>query len=89
MNMLQLKIYYVLIRTIEQARFTYSPLGKPLEKQAKTIEGQGKNPGEALNVLKAAEQKLAINDPIPADQLNKEATNEIEKIEKIEKIAKI
>ena len=26
---------------IEQAKFTYSPLGKPFEKQIKTIEGQG------------------------------------------------
>ena len=29
-------------RVIEQAKFTYSPLGKALEKQTKTIEGQGK-----------------------------------------------
>ena len=28
---------------IEQARFTYSPLGKAFEKQIKTIEDQGKN----------------------------------------------
>ena len=27
---------------IEQAKFTYSPLGKALEKQTKTIEDQGK-----------------------------------------------
>ena len=30
-------------RIIEQARFTYSPLKKPLEKQTKTIEDQGNN----------------------------------------------
>ena len=29
-------------RVIEQAKFTYSPLGKTLEKQRKTIETQGK-----------------------------------------------
>ena len=29
-------------RIIEQAKFTYSPLGKTLEKQRKTIETQGK-----------------------------------------------
>ena len=29
---------------IEQARFTYSPLGKAFEKQIKTIEGQGLMP---------------------------------------------
>ena len=28
---------------IEQAKFTYSPLGKAFEKQIKTIEDQGKN----------------------------------------------
>ena len=28
---------------IEQARFTYSPLGKAIEKQTKRIEEQGKN----------------------------------------------
>ena len=28
---------------IEQARFTYSPLGKAFEKQTKTIEDQGEN----------------------------------------------
>ena len=28
---------------IEQARFTYSPLGKAFDKQIKTIEDQGKN----------------------------------------------
>ena len=28
---------------IEQARFTYSPLGKAFEKQVKTVEDQGKN----------------------------------------------
>ena len=27
---------------IEQAKFTYSPLGKALEKQRKTIEDQGR-----------------------------------------------
>ena len=30
------------IRTIEQAKFTYSPLGKAFEKQIKTNEEQGK-----------------------------------------------
>ena len=28
---------------IEQAKFTYSPLGKAFEKQIKTIQDQGKN----------------------------------------------
>ena len=30
-------------QTIEQAKFTYSPLGKAFEKQIKAIEEQGKN----------------------------------------------
>ena len=30
-------------RIIQQAKFTYFPLGKALEKQLKTIEDQGKN----------------------------------------------
>ena len=30
-------------RVIEQAKFTYYPLGNALEEQAKTIEDQGKN----------------------------------------------
>ena len=29
-------------RIIEQAKFTYSPLGKAFQKQIKTIEDQGK-----------------------------------------------
>ena len=37
---------------IEQARFTYSPLGKIFEKQTKTIENQGQKQVEALNTLK-------------------------------------
>ena len=36
---------------IEQARFTYSPLGKAFEKQIKTIEDQGQKQAEALNTL--------------------------------------
>ena len=33
---------------IEQAKFTYSPLGKSFEKQTKTIEDQGQKHVEAL-----------------------------------------
>ena len=39
-------------RIIEQAKFTYSPLGKAFEKQIKTIEEQRKKQVEALEVLK-------------------------------------
>ena len=37
---------------IEQAKFTYSPLGKTFEKQIKTIEDHGKKQVEALENLK-------------------------------------
>ena len=37
---------------IEQAKFNYSPLGKAFEKQAKTIEDQGKKQVDALVALK-------------------------------------
>ena len=48
---------------IEQAKFTYSPLGKAFEKQIKTIEDQGKKLVDALESLKPKEQKnlLRIN----------------------------
>ena len=39
-------------RIIEQAKFTYSPLGKAFEKQTKTIEDQGIKQVEALKVSK-------------------------------------
>ena len=41
---------------IEQARFTYSPLGKAFEKQIKTIEDQGKKQIDALESLKPKEE---------------------------------
>ena len=39
-------------RIIEQANFTYSPLGKAFEKQIKTIEDRGIKQVEALKSLK-------------------------------------
>ena len=39
-------------RIIEQAKFTYSSLGKALKKQTKTIEDQGRKQTEASKVLK-------------------------------------
>ena len=47
---------------IEQARFTYSPLGKAFEKQIKTIEDQGKKQVDALESLKPKEQTKPIED---------------------------
>ena len=46
---------------IEHAKFTYSPLGKALEKQTKTIQDQGKNQIKALKTLNPSEQ-LSINE---------------------------
>ena len=39
-------------RIIEQAKFTYSPLGKDFEKQIKTIEDHGIKQVDALKVSK-------------------------------------
>ena len=70
---------------IEQAKFTYSPLGKAFEKQIKTIEDQGKKQVDALNTLKSNNQ-LTIEDVIPNDALNNnEAKKELDKIKEIEK----
>ena len=40
---------------IEQARFTYSPLGKAFEKQIKPIEDQGQKQVDVLERLKTKE----------------------------------
>ena len=45
---------------IEQARFTYSPLGKLFEKQLKTIEYQGEKQVDVLKDLKPKEQTKPV-----------------------------
>ena len=71
---------------IQHAKFTYSPLGRALEKQRKTIEDQGKKQVVALESLKDPNKKLpSIKDFIPTENLNPEIINEIKKIEEIEK----
>ena len=71
---------------IEQAKFTYSPLGKALEKQVKTIKDQGEKQVVALESLKDSDKKLtSIKDFIPTENLNPEIINEIKRIEEIEK----
>ena len=47
---------------IEQARFTYYPLGKVFEKQIETIEDQGKKQVGALKGLKPKEQTKPMED---------------------------
>ena len=71
---------------IQQAKFNYSPLGKAIEKQRKTIEDQGEKQVVALESLKASDKKLPpIKDFILMENLNPEIINEIKKIEEIEK----
>ena len=70
---------------IEQARFTYSRLGKAFEKQTKAIEDQGQKEVEALITLKSNNQ-LTIEDVIPKNALNNDETKkELDKIKEIEK----
>ena len=45
---------------IEQAKFTYSPLGKAFEKQIKTIEDQGQKQVDALKVLEPKQLKVNL-----------------------------
>ena len=47
---------------IEQAIFTYSPLGKAFEKQIKTTEDQGQKQVKALENLRSKEQTKPIDD---------------------------
>ena len=71
---------------IQQAKFNYSPLGKALEKQRKTIKDQGEKQVVALESLKDSDKKLtSIKDFIPTENLNPEIINEIKRIEEIEK----
>ena len=52
---------------IEQAKFTYSSLGKAFDKQTKTIKNQGKKQVEALNTL-----KLTTEDKSNKQSINKD-----------------
>ena len=72
---------------IEQAKFTYSLLGKAFEKQTKTIEDQGEKQIKAIqdNKQLANIQGVTIKNIFPENILNDEAKIEIDKISKIEK----
>ena len=83
-----MKKYYHRInkQIIQLAKFTYSPLGKALEKQRKTIEDQGEKQVDALESVKDSDKKLPpIKDFIPMENLNPEIINEIKRIEETEK----
>ena len=70
---------------LEQARYTYTPLGKAFDKQIKTIDDQGQKQVEALNALKSNNQ-LTIEDVICKNILNNhEAKKELDKIKEIKK----
>ena len=65
---------------IEQAKFTYSPLRKAIEKQIKTIEDQGEKQFKSLNTFKS-DKKFKIEDMISKNALNNdEAIKELDKI---------
>ena len=71
---------------IQQAKFNYSPLGKAIEKQIKTIEDQGEKQVVALESLKNSDKKLTqIKDFIPTENLSPEIINEIKRIKELEK----
>ena len=70
----------------QQTKFNYSPLGKALEKQRRTIKDQGEKQVVVLESLKLSDKKLpSIKDFIPTENLNPEIINEIKRIEEIEK----
>ena len=71
---------------IEQAKFTYSPLGKAFQKQKKTIEDQRKKQVDTLESIKPPDKQLpSIRDFISKEMLNSEIVNETERIEEEEK----
>ena len=77
-------------RIIEQAKFTYSPLGKAFEKQI-IIEDQGIKQVEVLKALKPKENKeniKSIERLFPKEMRTSEIKNEIDEIKKWEKVRK-
>ena len=69
---------------IQQAKFNYSPLGKALEKQVKTIKDQGE---KQVDALKTSYKKLpSIKDFVPTEKFNPEIIAEIKRIEEKKKM---
>ena len=52
-------------RMIEQAKFTYSPLRKTLEKRTKIVEDQKRKQVKALKLLKSYVQQLSFKGVLP------------------------
>ena len=68
---------------IQKAKFNYSPLGKAIEKQIKTIKDQGE---KQVDALKTSYKKLpSIKDFVPTEKFYPEIIAEIKRIEEIEK----
>ena len=83
---------------IEQAKITYSPLGKAFEKQIKTIEDRGKKQVDALKNLKPIKRSKAItyddddhdDDDDESLEQKKETYNKIldEKLDEIQELSR-
>ena len=69
---------------IEQAKFTYSPLGKAFEKQIKTIEDQEEKQIKSLEDLKPKEQTKAIESKSNNESMSANIFNDL--IKKIKSI---
>ena len=70
-------------QVLQQAKFNYSPLGKALEKQVKTIKDQRE---KQVDALKTSYKKLpSIKDFVPIEKFNPDIIAEIKRIEEIEK----
>ena len=73
---------------IEEAKFTYSPLGKAFEKQTRTIKDQGEKHVIDLKSSEFSDTQLpSIKDFISKERLNPGIANEIKKIEEEERKA--
>ena len=69
-------------QVIEQARFTYSPLGKAFEKQVKTIQDQGQKQIKALKVLeREAIESESNNQPVITQEFYNKVLEESEHLQ--------
>ena len=75
---------------IEQAKFTYSPLGKAFEKQIKTIKDHGKKQVVALENLKPIEASKAIKYDDESFEQKQETYNKLfdEKLDETQKLSR-
>ena len=87
MNILLVKIFPSnQKKIIEQAKFTYSPLGKAFEKQIKSIDDQRENQIKAIqNQVKTIKKHIFDNKATPLISKQKEIFNELinEKLKEI------